>query len=104
MSAFDSHLAAMNESLAATFGESATYTPSGGSSEEITGIWDFSDEAKGRVAGQHIAGIFTVAITEFTEPPAKNATFVIRGITYVLRDDSIVDDGGGMLELLLRRK
>jgi hypothetical protein len=104
MSAFDAHLAAMNESLAAAFGESATYTPSGGSSEEITGIWDFSDEAQARGEGNtSLAGIFTAQLTEFSVPPARNASVTVRGTVYVVRNDP-ADDGGGMIELHLRKK
>lgn len=84
-------------------GESVTYTPNGGGPVAITGILDFSEQARVREAG--IAGTLWVRLSDFPTPPAKNDTVLFDAVTYrVSNEPAEQRDGIGFTLLYLRRK
>lgn len=90
--------------MLADFGETATYTPVGGSAVSITGIFDNAYEAV------NAGGTVPVAITQphfvcrtADVPSADDGdSIVIRSVTYIVR--VVMSDGTGITDLMLERQ
>lgn len=92
------------EILLADFGETALYTPIGGTQTSIVGIFDNAYEAV------DAGGTVPVAVTQphFTCRTADVASaqdgdsIVIRGVTYIIR--VVMGDGTGITDLILEEQ
>jgi hypothetical protein len=83
------------------FGQSATYTPNGGSTSTISGIFDASDglvDLGGRVGITSGDPVFHCRTSDV--PSAAEGDALVTGsITYTVRD--VIDDSTGMTSLML---
>lgn len=83
------------------FGQSATFTPSGGSSSTISGIFDAADglvDLGGRVGITSDSPQFHCRTSDVSSA-AEGDALVTGGVTYAVRD--VIDDGTGMTTLML---
>ena len=83
------------------FGQSATFTPSGGSSSTISGIFDAADglvDLGGRVGITSDSPQFHCRTSDVSSA-AEGDALVTGSVTYVIRD--VIDDGTGMTTLML---
>ena len=83
------------------FGQSAVYTPSGGSSSTINGIFDAGDglvDLGGRVGVTAGDPVFHCRTSDVSSA-AEGDALVTGGIDYTIRD--VIDDATGMTDLML---
>ena len=83
------------------FGQAATFTPAGGGSSTISGIFDAADglvDLGGRVGITSDRPQF-VCRTSDVSSAAEGDALVTGSVTYVIRD--VIDDGTGMTTLML---
>lgn len=100
--AFSDLTAGVLGACVATFGESVTYTPQGGSPESITGIFNARTEqvdlASGVLSYQPTLG---VKVADLSTSPRVGDTLTVRSQGYRVVD--IDEDGEGGAVLLLHR-
>lgn len=80
----------------AAFGEAITYTPAGGTPVEIQGVY-FKIPVDLGVGGGSVADFehrLDVRVADISGGPKREATVVVRGVTYVVRDFTREDDAG----------
>ena len=85
----------------ADFGQSATYTPNGGSASAINGIFDAGDglvDIGGRVGVTSADPSFHCRTADVSSAVEGDA-LVTGGTDYTIRD--VIDDGTGMTQLML---
>jgi hypothetical protein len=93
-----------NADKLAVFGQPVLYTPAGSSPVTVAGIWDTSDQARGRGQDQLSGRLWLVAGT-LAFVPAKNDSFVIDGVTYRVVNTPPDDyDGSGGVFLHARKR
>lgn len=83
------------------FAQTATFTPSGGSSSTISGIFDAADglvDLGGRVGITSDSPQFHCRTSDVSSA-AEGDALVTGGVTYAVRD--VIDDGTGMTTLML---
>ena len=83
------------------FGQSATYTPNGGSASTISGIFDAGDglvDLGGRVGVTSGDPVFHCRTSDVSSA-AEGDALVTGGNDYTIRD--VIDDATGMTDLML---
>jgi hypothetical protein len=83
------------------FAQTATYTPFGGSSSSISGIFDAPDglvDLGGRVGITSDNPVFNCRTSDVASA-AEGDALVTGGVNYTIRD--VIDDGTGMTTLML---
>lgn len=95
---------AVLETCVDTFGEPATYTPSGGSPVEVLGIYDDLYEAVDPQTGAIITStqpVLGIKDDHLPDPPQQDDTVTVRGVTYRVKE--VQTDGQGGSKLFLHR-
>ena len=90
--------------MLADFGESVTYTPSGGSASTITGIFDKEYQAVdtgGEVAFAVEQARLAVKTSDVANA-AEGDSVVISGVNYIVR--VVMNDGTGLTDLALENQ
>ncbi len=90
--------------MLADFGESVTYTPSGGSASTITGIFDREYQAVdtgGEVAFAVEQPRLAVKTSDVANA-AEGDSVVISGVNYIVR--VVMNDGTGLTDLALEKQ
>jgi len=86
------------------FGEAVTYTPSGGSGESITAIFEEAYEEvvlQGDVAVSATGPMCSVRIADLSQSPVAGDTITRSSVVYTVEDVRV--DGGGGADLALSR-
>jgi len=83
-----------NQALLDIMGEEVVWTPSGGTAVPVRVIR--ADPSALAAAGVLLTLFGAVGVSGFTQPPAKNDTFVVDTVTYRLFDAQGPDEAGGI--------
>jgi hypothetical protein len=88
----------------AVFGESVTYTPTGGQAVTLTGIFDAAYQVVEFQEGAPVSTVMPVLgvrLSDFAAAPLQGDAVVIRGASYAVKDVEPDGKGGAKLKLQL---
>lgn len=99
-----SHTDRIISAVTKTFGDEMTFSPKGGTPVQINGVFDFEHEAVDPETQAIISvqqPVVTVRIADLPREPKRGDRFVIKSVSYDVRD--VRPDGHGAALVLLNK-